>query len=114
MPAGRLFKIVQTGVSTTAGYTDIYVADTTISPFSVAVSAVVNSTAVVYSVEHTLDYTGSSTFVSTAANWFQSSGITAATTTAFTAYTYPVTAIRVQSSAGSSIGTVTVTVLQAG
>lgn len=112
--AWNYFRVVQTGVSTTGGYTDVFFPDITKTPFSVSISAAVNSTAQVFSVEHSLDYTGSSTFVSTAATWFQSSGITAATTNAFTAYTFPVSAIRVQSSAGSSIGTVTVTMVQAG
>ena len=113
MPS-RPFRVTQTGLSTTAGYAPIFVPDTTISPFSVAISAQVNSTNVVFSVEHTMDYTGSSVFVSTAALWFQSSGITAATTNAFTHYTFPVTAIRLTSTAGSSAGTVAVTILQAG
>jgi hypothetical protein len=108
------WRITQTGLSTTAGYATTYFPDITVSPFSVSISAAVNSTAVVFNIEHSMDYTGSSVFVSTAAVWFQSSGITGATTNAFTAYTYPVTAIRINSTAGSSIGTVAVTIVQAG
>lgn len=114
MSAALYFQVVQTGVSTTAGFTDIYVPDTTRNPFSVSVSAAVNSTNVAFTVQHTLDYTGSSTFISSNANWFASSGITGATTSAFTAYTFPVTAIRLNSTAGSSIGTITMTIVQAG
>ena len=113
MPAGLLYKNTLTGLSTTGGYPTYY-PDVTRKPFSVSVSAAVNSSAVVFSVEHTLDFTGSSTFISSNANWFASSGITGATTTAFTAYTFPVTAIRLNSSTGSSLGTIALTILQAG
>lgn len=112
--AGNIFRVVQTGVSTTAGYATTFFPDLCKTPFSVSISAAVNSTGAVFNIEHSLDYTGSSTFVSTAATWFVSSGITAATTNAFTSYTFPVTAIRINSTAGSSIGAVTVTIVQAG
>ena len=78
------YRATLTGLSTTNGY-PLWIADTTISPFSVAISAAVNSSNVAFTVEHTMDYTGSSTFVSTSATWFPSSGITGATTNAFTA-----------------------------
>lgn len=113
MPAGLLYKNTLTGLSTTGGY-PTYFPDVTRTPFSVSISAAVNSSAVAFTVEHTLDYTGSSAFISSNANWFASSGITGAATTAFTAYTYPVTAIRLNSTAGSSTGTIGLTILQAG
>jgi hypothetical protein len=113
MPSGR-YTTTLTGISSTSSSYPTYFPDTSIRPFSVSVSAAVNSTSVAYTINHTLDYTGSSAFVSTAATWFPSSGITAATTNAFTAYTFPVTAIQLASTAGSSAGTVTVTIVQAG
>lgn len=113
MPSGR-YVTTLTGVSTTSSSFPTWFPDTAIRPFSVSVSAAVNSTAVVYTVSHTLDYTGSSAFISTAATWYASSGITVATTNAFTAYTFPVTAIQLASTAGSATGTVTMTIVQAG
>lgn len=112
MPSNR-YVTTLTGLSTTAG-NPLYFPDYAVRPFSVSVSAVVNSTSVAYTVQHTLDYTGSSTFLSSQATWFASSGITAAATSAFTAYTYPVTAIQLNSTAGSSTGTITMTIVQAG
>lgn len=91
-----------------------YFPDTSIRPFSIGIGCVINSTTQVYTVEHSFDFTGSSTFVSSNATWFPNSGITAKTTNQDGSYTSPVTAIRVQSSAGSSIGTVTLTLVQAG
>jgi hypothetical protein len=107
------YRNTLTGLSTTGGY-PTYFPDLTRNPFLVSVSAAVNSTAVVFSAEHTFDYTGSSVFISSNARWYASTGITAAATTAFTVYTFPVTAIRINSSTGSSIGTIAVTMLQAG
>lgn len=112
MPSAR-YSATLTGLSTTTGYLT-YFPDTAIRPFSVAVSAAINSTNAVYTVQHSLDYTGSSAFISSNANWFPSSGITAATTNAFTVYDWPVTSIRLNSSAGSSAGTITMTIVQAG
>lgn len=113
MPSNR-YVITLTGISSTSSSYPTYFPDVAVRPFSVSVSAAVNSTNVAYTVNHTLDYTGSSTFISTAATWFPSSGITAATTNAFTAYTFPVTAIQLASTAGSSAGTITMTIVQAG
>ncbi len=114
MPSGR-YTYVLTGISSTSSDWPTYFPDTTVTPFSVSVSAAVNSTNVVYTVAGTLDYTGfSSAFISSNANWFVSSGITGATTNAFTEFSYPVNAIRLASTAGSSAGTITWTMVQAG
>lgn len=113
MPSGRYLTTL-TGISSTSSSYPTWFPDTAVRPFSVSVSAAVNSSAVAYTVNHTLDYTGSSVFISTAATWFPSSGITGATTNAFTAYTFPVTAIQLASTAGSSTGTITLTIVQAG
>lgn len=112
MPSNRAVFTL-TGLSSTNGF-PIYFPDTAIRPFSLSISCVISSTTAAYTVEHSLDYSGSSAFLSTAATWFPSSGITAATTNAFTAYTYPVTATRLNSTGGSSAGTFTMTVVQAG
>lgn len=103
-----------TGISTTSSDYPTYFPDISIRPFSLSVQTVVNSTNVAYTVRHSNDYTGSSTFISTAATWFPSTGTTAATTNSFAAYTYPVTAIQIVSTAGSSAGTIAITIVQAG
>lgn len=91
-----------------------YIPDTAIRPFNIGIGCIVNSSAIVYTVEHSFDYTGSSTFISSNATWFPNSGITAKTTNTDGNYAYPVSAIRVQSSAGSSVGTVKMVIIQAG
>lgn len=112
MPSAR-YAATLTGLSSTSG-TLVYYPDTAVRPFSVSVSAAVNSTNAAFTVQHTLDYTGSSDFISSNANWFASSGISGASTSAFTAYTFPVTAIQLNSTAGSSTGTIALTIVQAG
>lgn len=113
MPSGPNVQTL-TGLSTTNGYPIYFPDHSARTPFLVSIATVVNSTTAAYTVEHSLDYTGSSVFVSTAATWFASSGITAASTNAFTAYTYPVTAIRLNSTGGSSQGTIAMTIVQNG
>lgn len=108
------FRVTQTGVSTTAGFTSIFLPDYMIRPFNIGVGCVVNSTGVTYSVEHTFDYTGSSTFISSNATWFPNTGITAKSTNQDGNYAYPVSAIRLNVTAGSSTGTVSMTLIQAG
>lgn len=108
------YRNTLTGISTTSSAYPTYFPDIMIRPFSVSVQTVVNSTNVAYTVQHSNDYTGSSAFVSTAATWYPSSGTTAATTNSFTIYDWPVTAIRVVSTAGSSTGTIAITIVQAG
>ncbi len=102
-----------TGLSTTNGY-PVYFPDVTIASFNLSVACVAGSTTLSFSVEHSLDY-GSSVFVSTAATWYKSSGIdNVSSGNTFTAYTYPVSAVRLNSTAGSSTATVTMTIQQAG
>ena len=64
MPSGRWSAAV-TGLSSTAG-TPIWLPDVDVRPFSASIACVVNSSAVSYNVEQTLDYTGSSAFTSSA------------------------------------------------
>lgn len=114
MPSNR-YSITITGISSTSGYMVPYFPDYMVRPFNVGIGCVMNSTGQVYTVEHSFDYTGgSSTFISSNATWFPNSGITAKTTNQDGNYAFPVSAIRVQSSAGSSSGTVTLTIIQAG
>ena len=108
------FRVTQTGVSTTAGYTATFFPDYYVRPFSIGIGCVVSSTAVTYSVQHTFDDITSSTFVSTAANWFYNTSFSSAAASADGSYTYPVSAIRLITTAGSSIGTVQMTCIQAG
>lgn len=108
------FRVTLTGLSTTGGYGQLYVPDISVRPFNIGIGCVVNSTTVTYSVEHTFDYTGLSTFISSNATWFSNSGITAKSTNQDGNYAYPVSAIRLNTTAGSSIGTVTMTCIQAG
>lgn len=113
MPSNR-YSITITGISSSSGYPVPYFPDYMVRPFNIGLGCTINSTNQVYTVEHSFDYTGSSTFISSNAVWFPNSGITAKTTNQDGNYAYPVSAIRVQSSAGSSTGTVTLVILQAG
>lgn len=112
MPSAR-YTATLTGLSTTSGVLN-YFPDTAVRPFYVSVSAAVNSSSITYSVQHTLDYSGSSTFISSNAAWFNSSGISGASSNAFTAYNFPVTALQLTATSGSSTSTITWTVVQAG
>jgi hypothetical protein len=111
MPSGRSVQTL-TGLSSTAGYLFWY-PDYDIRPFGVTVQTVVNSTGISYNVEATLDFSGSSTFLSSLATWF-SSALSAATSNALTAIGVPVTAIRLNAVSGSSTTTITMTSIQAG
>ena len=108
------FRVTQTGVSTTTGFTSILFPDYFVRPFSIGIGCVVNSTAAVYSVQHSFDYTGSSTFISSNATWFTNTTISSVSTSQDGNYAFPVSAIRLNVTAGSSIGTVSMTAIQAG
>jgi hypothetical protein len=110
------WSLTVTGNSTTFGLGSslCFFPDYMIRPFNIGIGTIVNSTAVVFSVEHSFDYTGSSVFISTAATWFPNTGITAKTTNTDGNYAYPVSAIRLNVSAASSTGTVTLKLIQAG
>lgn len=112
MPASLYYTATLTGLSSDSGYLQ-YFPDTTRLPFNLSVQCT-NTASQAYSVEYSLGYTGSSTFVSTAATWSSTTGISAATTSAFASYTFPFTAIRLNSTGGSSTATVTMTIVQAG
>jgi hypothetical protein len=110
-----------TGLSSTFGLGSslVWFPDPYIRPFAIGVGCIVNSTAVVYNVEHAFDYfgqysSGINGWTSSQATWFQNTGITGATTNANGNYAFPVTAIRLNVTAGSSTGTVTGRFIQAG
>lgn len=89
------------------------------TPFSIGVGVTVNSTAVLWNVEHSFDYIGtlSSNFVGfTASNatWFQHSTLSAISSNGNGNYAFGVTAVRLNVTAGSSTGTTTMTLVQAG
>lgn len=116
MPIG--YKIIQTGTGATAPWNpDVYRG----APFNIGVGVVVNSTGVTYNVEHTFDAVFGGLFgssislvASSAATWFQNSGISAKSTNQDGNYAFPVVGIRLNVTAGSSTGTTTMTLLQAG
>jgi len=109
MPSIR-YSITQTG----SGVTTPYFPDTMIRPFNIGVGAVVSSSSVLYSVEHSFDYTGSSAFISSNATWFPNSGITGRSCNTDGNYAFPVSAIRLNVSSASTSATVSLTLIQAG
>jgi hypothetical protein len=113
--AGLRTTLLVTGLSSTFGF-PLCVPDVMLTPFNVGIGCVMNSTSAItsYNVEHTFDYTGSSTFISSNATWFLNSTISAASSNLSGNYAFPVAAIRPNVTAGSSTGTLTVTLIQAG
>ena len=101
------------GLSSTDGF-PIYFPDTDIRPFALTVATYASSQT--YNVEHSLDYTGSSAFISSNATWFQNSTQSGAIgVNLISNYAFPVTAIRLNVTAGSTTNTgVTMKILQAG
>lgn len=114
--AGLRWVQTITGLSSTFGLGSslAHFPDIMQNPFAIGVGCVVNSTNITYSVEHSFDYTGSSVFISSNATWFQNSTIAAAQGNLTGNYAFPVSAIRANVTAGSSTGTLTLTLIQAG
>ncbi len=108
------YRVTLTGLSSTSGY-PMYAPDYAIRPFNIGIGCVVNSTGTqTFNVEHTFDYTGSSVFISSNATWLQNSTISGATANITGDYAFPVSAIRLNVTAGASQGTVTMTLIEAG
>jgi hypothetical protein len=109
MPSGKWTASV-TGLSSTGGLPTLFT-DYAPGPFSLGV-AVVGSSGTTYNVEVSLG-AGSSTFISSAATWFSSlaSGLTG---NSLIGITTPVTAIRLNTTAGSSTSVTTISAIQAG
>jgi hypothetical protein len=111
------FRVTQTGISTTAGFTSVYFPDYMVRPFNIGIGVVQTAaSSATYSIQHTFDYTGGSTgFISSNATWMTNTGISSSTSAFVDGnYAYPVTAIRLNVTAGSSVGSVTATFVQAG
>jgi len=81
---------------------------------NISVQSIPTSSNITYNIEFTTDYTGSSTFTSSLANWFVSSLASAVSSASFAVINFPVTAIRLNVTAYSSSPTITTTVLQSG
>ena len=81
------------------------------SPFNVGFGVVVSGS-VTYTVQHTFDDVWSPTFNASTTNWFNHPTVAAQTAAADGNYAFPVTAIRLKTTAGS--GTATMTLIQAG
>ena len=101
------YRIQITASSSTGGY-GFLAPDYAIRPFNIGIGCVVSTAMVAstgtYSIEHTFDYTGSSAFISSNANWFQNSGITAQASNKDGNYAYPVSAIRLNVTSTSTQG----------
>lgn len=117
MPA-PVWRTSITGRSSAAGFGNLYVADYSAAPFSLGIGVTVTSTAPTFSVEHTYDYTGSSTFISSNATWFVVTGFSSVlglNTAGF--MELPTTALRLNISSGStatSTASVSMTIVRAG
>jgi hypothetical protein len=109
------WRFTVTGLSTDFGYpsSGVLVPDIAVRPFNIGLGTIVNSSAVTFSVEHTFDNT-LTTFISSNLTWFPNTGITAKSTNTDGNYAYPVMGIRLNVTAGSSTGTVTLVAIQAG
>jgi hypothetical protein len=86
--------------------TDYYV-----SPFNIALNVVVTGT-ITYTVQYTFDDVYAAGFNPATANWTNHPSLTAQTATKDSNIAYPVTGIRLTTSAGT--GTAALTIIQAG
>ena len=125
----NIFRATVTGLSSNAtggsqtnssGYPTWYT-DIDRTPFNVGIGVTVNSTAAApaWNIEHTFDYLGnlSSNFVgflASAATWFQHSTLSGQSSNANGNYAFGVSAVRLNVTAGSSIQTVTMTLVPTG
>src|SRR5690349_15231808 len=118
MAAGLRWSNTITGLSSSFGLGSslVFFPNLMANPFNVSVAVTCNSTsaATSYNVEHTFDYTGSSTFISSNATWFQNSTLSAASSNLTGNYAFPVSGIRLNITAGSSQGNITMVCLQSG
>ena len=99
---------------TGAGTSQIMAPDRYISPFNVALSVVVSSSgSSTYTVQYTFDNIFAAGYNPANGNWTSHPSLTAQTATKDSNISYPVTGIRIYTTAGST-GTVTFTIIQAG
>lgn len=83
------------------------------NPFNIGIGITSVSTNVC-NAEVTFDYTGSSAFISSNATWMPLSGLTSVSGNNTGNIAFPVTAVRLNCTAGTSNLSVTMTVIQAG
>ena len=119
MPANQ-YRATLTGLSCGANCPTYFPDTFAKGGFSVNVFVATTSSSLSFSVQHTLDYPGpnssafrsSAGWISSNAFWFTSSGITNSSCDASTTYTYPVSAIRLNSTGGNAAASVTMTITQ--
>jgi hypothetical protein len=86
--------------------------DQYLTPFNVGLGAVIVSGTPTYSVQHTFDNVFDPSYNPSTGTWFNQPDMTAQTTSVDGNYAFPVSAIRLNVTAGT--GVVALTVLQAG
>jgi hypothetical protein len=100
-----------TVTQTAAGSTAPVPMNQYVTPFNVALSAIVTGT-VNYTVQYTFDNVFESNYVPSSGNWTNHPSLTSQTTTLSSNIAYPVTAIRLTVNSGT--GTVALTIIEAG
>jgi hypothetical protein len=109
MPTNLPSRQTLTGLSSTNGFPFFACED--VRPFSIGIS--VAGSSATYNLEVTMDCTGSSAFISSNAVWFSSLASAQVSTGLFN-ITVPVTAVRLNVTAGSSTAVTAVSYIQAG
>lgn len=117
MPSNPVVLTI-TGLSSSSGF-PMWMPDYGVRPFNIGIGVVVSSTAasLTYNVEHSFDYQGNLSsdfngFISSAATWFVNTGISSAGGNANGNYAFPVSAIRLNVTTGSSLQTINATFMQ--
>ena len=82
-----------------------------LTPFNVSLGVVVTGT-ITYTVQYTYDDVFAAGYTPASGNWLPATGLSAQTTTKDGSISFPVTGVRLNTSAGT--GTATLTVIQAG
>lgn len=101
----KVYSVTGVGVSSP------YPTDNNPTPFNVALNVLVSGT-ITYTVQYTFDDVFARGWNPSTANWTDHPSLTAQTATKDSNIAYPVTAIRLKTTAGS--GTATLTIIQAG
>jgi hypothetical protein len=86
--------------------------DQNLTPFNVGLGAVITNGTPTYTVQHTFDNVFDSAYNPATGNWFNQPDMTAQITNADGNYAFPVSAIRLNVTAGT--GTVALRIMQAG
>ena len=93
------------------GNSNVMAPDTYISPFNVALNVTVTGT-ITYTVQYTFDNVFANGYSSASGNWISHPSLSAQTASKDSNIAYPVTGIRLNTSAGT--GSATLTIIQAG